>query len=350
MADTPAKSNNNLIIIGAVVVAVVVAVVAYVLFSGSSDSEGCSAGQERDSSGNCVVSCPAGQENVAGVCASSCQSWEKRSASGICFAESCPDGEERSTSGVCVATADDFSCPIGESRDASGECIVEGPRCPTGEFLSVSGECVCATDQIRDDLGRCIGLETSDPVVRRTFQKNSNPTLNRLLRTSPKGIISRVTSTVNSIGEGKLNRAFVRFIAPRQGFSVNPISTFESTLDISSYNRYNEIASMVDSIDVNETVAFINKTESLFNEAQRDLGYPDGNFKKELLEAIDKVLDAPIVTKKIQLIRPSVMYKFADKSMEGMNDVSKLMVRMGPKNTRMIQAKLKEFKAALQNQ
>ena len=52
---------------------------------------------------------------------------------------------------------------------------------------------------------------------------------------------------------------------------------------------------------------------------------------------------APILEGPIPLVRPSVRYEFADPSLEARSALHKQMLRMGPRNTRLLQRKAGEL-------
>jgi hypothetical protein len=59
------------------------------------------------------------------------------------------------------------------------------------------------------------------------------------------------------------------------------------------------------------------------------------------------VLTAPEVEGPFQLVKPSVMYLYADTRLEELADMNKQLIRLGPENSARLKAKLREFKAAL---
>ena len=83
----------------------------------------------------------------------------------------------------------------------------------------------------------------------------------------------------------------------------------------------------------------------LFQQAYQSLGYPNGYFNDRLVVTIDNLLAAPDITTDIALVRPNVMYQFADPKLEDLSAGQKLMLRMGPNNAAVIKAKLRELRA-----
>jgi hypothetical protein len=57
----------------------------------------------------------------------------------------------------------------------------------------------------------------------------------------------------------------------------------------------------------------------LFQRAYADLGFPKARFHDRLLAAIDDMLEAPVPTGAVKLVRPKVLYQFADPELEGLS-------------------------------
>lgn len=70
----------------------------------------------------------------------------------------------------------------------------------------------------------------------------------------------------------------------------------------------------------------------LFQQAYRDLGYPNGFFNDRLIEALDDLLATPDVPPPIALEQPKVLYTYADKSLEARSAGQRIMLRMGAAN------------------
>jgi len=88
----------------------------------------------------------------------------------------------------------------------------------------------------------------------------------------------------------------------------------------------------------------------LFQQAYRELGYPDGYFNDRLVVVIDHLLATPDVPQPVALRQPNVMYEYADPALESRSAGQKLLIRSGPANETAIKAKLREIRAALTGQ
>lgn len=160
--------------------------------------------------------------------------------------------------------------------------------------------------------------------------------------------IRKTVLSINDMAQGLRPPAKrLREISFPQPFSV---TEKEGRLYISTqaYHRYDNLALAINSINKHAAVALYKKYLPLFQIVFAELSYPDNyQLMDSIKAATGKVLQAPVITGKIEVIRPSVRYKFADPKLEKLSALDKQMLRMGPENTRMIQNKLRELIEAL---
>lgn len=116
-----------------------------------------------------------------------------------------------------------------------------------------------------------------------------------------------------------------------------------------AYKRFDRLATMVNALDARSLVDLFGRAEQLMQAEYRSYGLPSSrnNFKEQLKRAIDKVAAVNVSQNRIPLMQDSVLYNFESSSLEKAGDLEKLLYRMGPKNSRMIQAKLREIRAQL---
>jgi len=115
-----------------------------------------------------------------------------------------------------------------------------------------------------------------------------------------------------------------------------------------SYQRYDHLAQAIHDIDSNAGVAVYKKYLPLFRRVFKDFSYPASYQVSDIFKAaVGKVLQAPTIQDRIEVVQPSVHYKFADAKLENLSSLDKQMLRMGPDNTRVIQKKLRELISAL---
>ena len=120
-----------------------------------------------------------------------------------------------------------------------------------------------------------------------------------------------------------------------------------ATLDPANYARYQPYVAVVRNLDVTALMKVYVRFYPLLQHTYENLGYPKGYFNDRLVESIDVLLATPQLTGPIDLVRPNVMYQFADPALEARPAGQKLLLRMGPDNAAAIKEKLTEMRGAL---
>lgn len=162
----------------------------------------------------------------------------------------------------------------------------------------------------------------------------------------PDNLIRRLVVTVDNIPRQKIPVG--RRPVKRQGAPFHADGDeLHATLDPRNYQRYAPYVAVVRNLDVAALLKVYLHFYPLLQHAYQDLGYPNGYFNDRLVEAIDSLLATPQLTGPIDLVRPNVMYEFADPALEARPAGQKLMIRLGPDNATEIKAKLTELRAAL---
>jgi len=87
----------------------------------------------------------------------------------------------------------------------------------------------------------------------------------------------------------------------------------------------------------------------LLESAFAEMGYRPRQMDGIILQAIDNILDTPIIVERIELTQDSVTYKFADKELEALLPLQKQLLRTGPESTQRIQQQALALKEALLN-
>ncbi|WP_435235211.1 DUF3014 domain-containing protein [Psychromonas sp. PT13] len=189
-------------------------------------------------------------------------------------------------------------------------------------------------------------LDDSDAMVLNAVEQVST-LQNETAVLIPEEMVRNFVVFIDNLSKGDIITYFAPVISPKQPFSVTRTGQ-KIFLNTESYQRYDVYANLVDSIDIETALAQYQNLKPLIDEAYAEIGYSDGNFLNKLDNAIDLIINTPILDYPIELVSPSVMYKFADPQLEGLNDIQKQLIRMGPNNTFKIQEKLKQLQQRLQ--
>ena len=111
--------------------------------------------------------------------------------------------------------------------------------------------------------------------------------------------------------------------------------------------RYTSYIWLADAVDAQKLVAAYFHFYPLFQQEYQNLGYPHGYFNDRLVEAIDDMLAAPDVPGRIKLVRPNVLFQFADPDLEALSAGQKIMIRLGSENALRMKARLRDVRREL---
>jgi hypothetical protein len=160
---------------------------------------------------------------------------------------------------------------------------------------------------------------------------------------SPNGFIRRMVATIDNLPRSKAPQRMWP-IKPTQGAFVTTGDKDAVYLSSENSRRYEPALRFMESVDTGKMVALYVRFYPLFQQAYKDLGYPDKHFNDRLVEVIDHLLAAPELAAPVKLAKPWVMYAFADPALEARSAGQKTLIRMGPANAARVKAKLREIR------
>lgn len=121
--------------------------------------------------------------------------------------------------------------------------------------------------------------------------------------------------------------------------------------DENSTKRFSLYVDLMRSMDSESLVQWYFEVKPLIDEAYNELGYGDEDFTQTLQDAITRVLDLELPSKaSMTLVRPSVMYQFADPKLESLPESDKLLLRLGKENLLVMKSVLLELHEKLAQQ
>jgi hypothetical protein len=187
-------------------------------------------------------------------------------------------------------------------------------------------------------------LDESDPTVEKALFEvlGQQPALPFVL----EQFVRRLVVTVDNLPQSQLPLRYLP-TKPLGGPVRTTGEDEELFLSPSNYPRYVEHVEFFEQLDTGALVGAYVRFYPLFQEAYRELGYPDAYFNDRLIEVIDHLLATPQLKGPIRLVQPSVMHKYADPRLEGLSAGQKLLVRMGPQNAGRVKAKLGDLRETL---
>jgi hypothetical protein len=111
--------------------------------------------------------------------------------------------------------------------------------------------------------------------------------------------------------------------------------------------RYRPYVALAESVDSAKLVEAYVRLYPLFQQAYRELGYPEGYFNDRLVQVIDHLLEAPEIKGPVSVVQRKVLYEYADPELERRSAGHKILIRVGPENAARLKAKLRELRSEL---
>lgn len=186
-------------------------------------------------------------------------------------------------------------------------------------------------------------LADSDTVVREAIG-GAAPDSGLMQYVVPENLIRHIVVTVDNLPRSRA-AADKRPTTPLPGTFRVDGDELHASIDALNFQRYQPMVEALGKTDMRKLAAVYLHFYPLFQKAYQDLGYPNGYFNDRLVQAIDVLLAAPQVSAPIDLVRPNVLYVFADPALEGLPAGQKMLLRMGPDNAAVVKAKLTELRA-----
>jgi len=121
----------------------------------------------------------------------------------------------------------------------------------------------------------------------------------------------------------------------------------EYLLSADNFNRYDSLVYLIEIADLEFIAATYRRFYPLLQESYRRLGYPNGYFNDRVVEVIDHLLATPEPEDPIRLVRPHVLYEFADAELEMLSSGQKLLLRMGRDHTARIKRVLSSLRTLI---
>jgi hypothetical protein len=188
-------------------------------------------------------------------------------------------------------------------------------------------------------------LAESDAMVReRAAAASSRPELAAWL--AGEGLVTRFVAAVDNVANGESPRSHLRELGPRAPFQTTS-SSGSHFIAASSWSRYDAAVAVFASLDAEVCAQLHRLLLPLFEEAYGELGRREGRFDDVLARAFRELLRTPLREGEIEVVPGIRSYRFADPDLQALSPAQKQLLRMGPANTRAVQAKLRELAAAL---
>jgi hypothetical protein len=181
----------------------------------------------------------------------------------------------------------------------------------------------------------------SDATLRADFG-NVSPKVQQWL--AQPDLLDRFAALVDDLARDVSPRGQLEFLAPKERFRVE-----KGKIDPKSYQRYDAAADAIASVDAQKFLEGVRAVHPLLDSAYHRIANPDGRFDDAAKAALQRLIDAPVVDQPIAVVSQGANDRFADEKLETLGPVEKQLLRLGPRNTRLIQSKARELLQAMQH-
>lgn len=197
--------------------------------------------------------------------------------------------------------------------------------------------------EVPEEIIELPGLNESDAFLTERVQGLETGT--RLLSLIvPDDVIRKFVVFVDNVADSNLPQLEYPVRRPSQAMAVRELDENLFEMQTVSYQRYTPIIDGLTAVNPERALAIYRMMKPLFQEAYRELGYGARDFDNTLVRAIDTVLNARTAEGPFQLIKPKVMYIYADSEIERLNPVEKQLLRVGPQNAEKLKLALRQYR------
>jgi hypothetical protein len=182
-------------------------------------------------------------------------------------------------------------------------------------------------------------LDDSDSLVRDLVRALSeHPIVAAWLTTDQ--LLRNFVVVVKNIGDGDTPSGHLNTVAPQGRFQTRQQGA-RSYIDARSHARFDPHASAVSALDAQGAARLYATLEPRIDEAYREVAGKDADFDRALQRAIVELLKTPVVEGDVLVVPANVGYAYADPKLESLSHAQKQLLRMGPRNVRAVQEKLR---------
>jgi hypothetical protein len=163
-----------------------------------------------------------------------------------------------------------------------------------------------------------------------------------------EALVDKFVATVDNLTRSHVAEK-IRPVVRLSGLIVVDAKDNDGQFELSpkNYKRYDSLVSLIANADLEVIAAMYRRFYPLFQESYVQLGYPYGYFNDRVVQVIDHLLTTPEPNEPIRLVRPHVLYEYADAELEALSSGQKLLLRMGKQHAETIKQVLRGLRALI---
>jgi hypothetical protein len=162
----------------------------------------------------------------------------------------------------------------------------------------------------------------------------------------PQSLLRHFVATVDNLPRHHLATE-QRPIKPTPGTFLVVGDDASGTADPLNAERYAAALKVFESIEPEALFRLYRHWYPLLQQSYQDLGYPDGYFNDRMVAALDDLIAAPLPATAPKLVRPNVMWVYADEQLEARSAGQRLMLRLPPAQAQSVRTRLQALRGLL---
>jgi hypothetical protein len=156
-------------------------------------------------------------------------------------------------------------------------------------------------------------------------------------------LLARLSVLIFNGADGQIPERQLAFLAPTEAPQVVEQDGL-LYLAPASFERFDIHMAALESVPVTDAVAFVRLVEPLLQSGLNQLG-ERRPVRVMIEDLIAEIETAPKPAGQIEVVRPNVLYEFADPALENASELHKQLLRIGPRNYARLMTYVSEFKA-----
>ena len=160
-------------------------------------------------------------------------------------------------------------------------------------------------------------------------------------------LVRRVVAAVASVSEGGSPRPMLGFLAPDGAFSVVQKGKKTFIAD-ASYARYDKTTAVIEGVNAEAVGKAYREMSEFLQGAYREIGPRGARFDEAFTRAVASLAAVPVNDTPREVVPgdKGIGFVFVDPTLESLTPAQKHLLRMGPKNARVVVKQLQAFQAA----
>jgi len=154
--------------------------------------------------------------------------------------------------------------------------------------------------------------------------------------------IQRLVLTINNLPEKKLPLAHIPFEFPEGSFVVTG-NEENRRISANNYQRYAPYLDLLENTNPDTVIRVYVYLYPLLQTAYQQLGYSNAYFNDRLVYVVGHLLETPNPDDHLALNQPSVLYTYADVTLENLSAGQKILLRMGKEQRTRVMSVLRNY-------